>query len=99
MKCSHCGGFLDETDKRCPYCNAVNENYKAPEPEKPAEPVASAPVAPQVIHIYHDAPKPQEQPKAQPRKKKPGIPLIVKIIGIVAFFFFVTLPVMRACFH
>ena len=71
MKCSHCGGFLDETDKRCPYCNAVNENYKAPESEKPAEPVAPtiAPVEPaadsvpvsKVVHIYHSGKKPQKK--------------------------------------
>lgn len=27
MKCPKCGGHMEETDKRCPYCNAYNENY------------------------------------------------------------------------
>lgn len=69
MKCPHCGGFLDETDKRCPYCNSVNVDYKMPEPEKPAEPVASAPVAAsvddvpvsKVVHIYHSGKKTQKK--------------------------------------
>ena len=56
MKCQGCGAHITEKDERCPYCNSYNENYKKPEPIKPAAPVAPAP-APKVVHIYHEAPK------------------------------------------
>ena len=36
MKCEHCGAHIEETDKRCPYCNSYNENYKKPKPPTPA---------------------------------------------------------------
>ena len=29
MKCEHCGAHIEETDKRCPYCNSYNEKNKA----------------------------------------------------------------------
>lgn len=28
MKCPKCGGHMEETDKRCPYCNSYNEKNK-----------------------------------------------------------------------
>ena len=37
MKCEHCGAHIEETDKRCPYCNSYNEQYKKPEPPKPQD--------------------------------------------------------------
>lgn len=36
MKCPKCGGHMEETDKRCPYCNSYNENYK--KPKQPTQP-------------------------------------------------------------
>lgn len=27
VKCEYCGGFIQDTDKECPVCGAVNENY------------------------------------------------------------------------
>ena len=30
MKCPNCGGQLDISDKRCPYCNTINDKYKKP---------------------------------------------------------------------
>lgn len=37
MKCEHCGGHMEETDKRCPYCNSYNENYKKPKTPTPQQ--------------------------------------------------------------
>lgn len=31
MKCPNCGAHIEETDKRCPYCNCTNEDYKKTE--------------------------------------------------------------------
>ena len=28
VKCEYCGSYIEETDKKCPYCNAVNRNFK-----------------------------------------------------------------------
>ncbi|MBR4461067.1 MAG: hypothetical protein IKS51_00570 [Erysipelotrichaceae bacterium] len=28
IKCEYCGSYIEETDKKCPYCNAVNRNFK-----------------------------------------------------------------------
>lgn len=30
MRCQNCGGQLDISDKRCPYCNTINDKYKKP---------------------------------------------------------------------
>lgn len=89
MKCQGCGAHIDETDERCPYCNSYNENYKKPEKEKPVEPVAPAPTpAPQVIHIYHEAPEP----------KKRKFKFSIKKIIFAAFIVFVLINAFRiAC--
>lgn len=55
MKCEHCGAHIEETEKRCPYCNSYNEHYKKPEPPKPQTP----PVQPVIQHIVQPAPQPQ----------------------------------------
>ncbi len=28
IKCEYCGSYIEETDRKCPYCNAVNKNFK-----------------------------------------------------------------------
>ena len=28
VRCDYCGGYIQDTDERCPNCGAVNENYK-----------------------------------------------------------------------
>ena len=28
IKCEYCGSYIEETDRKCPYCNAVNRNFK-----------------------------------------------------------------------
>ena len=28
IKCEYCGGYISDTDERCPYCQAANSNLK-----------------------------------------------------------------------
>ena len=95
MRCPNCGAHIEETDKRCLYCNSFNENYKKPEPPAPVVPQPAPKPAPQpapanketkivkeIIYVK-EPPKPAPQPapeKKQPKKKHFGLRLFLAIV-------------------
>ena len=81
MKCPKCGGHMEETDKRCPYCNSYNENYKKPKPPIPQQ----------------QRPQANNTANKKPEEQGPGCLTEIAGIIIIGFFILLFVAFAKSC--